>query len=179
MKTIDASEFLSLVWPHTLLRNESLELRAIRRKDETISRRFVKSIGEFLSTAKAYGDGWDIYYGVCTRADRGGKKENCSRICTVWVDFDHVETLPDFKKVPPDIIVNSGGGFHVYWLLEEPVYVRTGRWKEIESVVMGLTKRFKGDEMACDITRILRVPGFMNHKYDPPRKVTANALQAE
>jgi hypothetical protein len=176
MRSIDASEFLSLIWPQKLLRNETLELRAIKRSDKTISRRFLKSPGEFLQVASAFGTGWDIYYGIATRHEKGGKKEDCSRVCCVWADLDHVDKLPDFKKVQPDIVVNSGGGYHIYWLLETPIYVRTGRWKEIESINRGLLKKFGGDPMTPDISRILRVPGFFNYKYTPARKVTANAV---
>lgn len=190
MKQISASEFLSLVWPASLLRDETLELRAVRRSDKTINRRFLKTQPEFLQTAKAFGVGWDIYFGVCTRHGKGsGKKDDCSRVGCVWVDFDNIAELPNFGKVQPDIIVNSGGGFHTYWILETPIYVRTGRWKEIEAINRGLTKKlgqnlkpmdkdkkFGADIMTIDITRILRVPDLLNYKYDPPRKVIANAL---
>lgn len=190
MKPLDAPEFLSLIWPQTLLRNETLELRAIKRSDKTISRRFLRNQSDFLKTAKSFGAGWDIYFAVCTRYGQGGKKIDCMRTSCVWVDFDNVKELPNFKEVKPDIVVHSGGGFHVYWLLESPVFVRTGRWKEIEAVNRGLTKRFNsevkpvdpskkfgGDLMTVDITRILRVPSFLNFKYTPARRVEAYALQ--
>lgn len=190
MKTIDAYEFLSLIWPPKLLRNETLELRAIKRSDKMVSRRFATSVPEFLKIAKSFGVGWDIYYGICTRYGKGGTKNDCMRVSCVWVDFDNTSKLPDFK-LQPDVIVNSGMGFHTYWLLESPVYVRTGRWQEIEAINRGLAKKlsngiqpsdankkFGPDLMTIDITRILRVPGFYNYKYDPARKVVANAIQA-
>ena len=176
MKSLDAIDFLSVIWPQNLLKNETLELRAIKRENGTVSRRFLKSPEEFLQVAKAFGVGWDIYYGVCTRVDRGGKKEDCCRVNCVWVDFDHTEKLPDFGKIHPDIVVNSGTGFHVYWTLENPIFVRTGRWKDIESTNRGLAKKFGGDLMSIDIARILRVPGFLNYKYTPAKRVTANAI---
>lgn len=190
MKSLDAAEFLSLVWPQSLLRNETLELRAIRRSDKTISRKFLKTTSEFLTAARAFGKGWDIYFGVSTRNGKGGKKTDCLRINAVWIDFDNISELPNFKQIQPDIIVNSGGGFHTYWLLETPIYVQTGRWKEIEAINRGLIKRFGinlkpadkklekfgADIMTVDIARILRVPDFFNYKYDPPRKVIANAV---
>lgn len=175
MTRIDSEEFLNLIWPAPLLRNETLELRAIKRPSGTISRKFVTSSSEFLRVAKTFGVGWDIYFGVCTRFQRGGKKEDCFRVKCVWVDFDKTEKLPDFK-IKPNLVISSGKGFHVYWLLESPIFVRTGRWKEIEAVNRGLAKKLGGDAMAIDIARILRVPDFFNHKYDPPIKVEANVL---
>lgn len=176
MKPIDAESFLSKVWPQSLLRNETLELRVIRREDKSITRKFLRSKAEFLRVAKSYGEGFDIYFGVSTRFMNGGKKKDCFRVGVVWVDFDKTEKLPDFGKIPPDIIVNSGGGFHVYWILENPIYVRDGKWKEIEAVNRGLCKKFKGDEQTIDVSRILRVPDLYNYKYTPPRKVVANAI---
>lgn len=176
MKSITAESFLSKVWPKSLLRNETLELRVIRRSDKVITRKFCKTQAEFIRAAKSYGEGFDIYFGVSTRFMNGGKKKDCFRINTVWVDFDKTEKLPDFGKMPPDMIVNSGGGFHVYWLLDNPIYVRDGRWKEIEAINRGLCKKFKGDDQAIDASRILRVPDLFNYKYTPPRKVTANAV---
>jgi hypothetical protein len=69
--------------------------------------------------------------------------------------------------------VNSGGGFHGYWLLESPFLVREERWKEIEAINRALAKKFHGDINCIDASRILRVPGFNNYKYTPPRKVVA------
>jgi hypothetical protein len=174
MKDITAQEFLSKVWPTPLLRNETLELRAIRREDKIIKRRFVKSIADFIIQAEKFGAGWEIYFGVSTRHYDKGKKADCYRAKTVWVDFDKTKELPKFGKVPPDIIVKSGGGFHCYWLLEAPVFIQAGRWKEIEAVNRALATKFKGDLMAIDASRILRVPGFNNHKYNPPRRIQAS-----
>jgi putative DNA primase/helicase len=189
MKEISSIDFLSAIWPSTLLRNESFELRAIRRRDKSTSRRFLKSQSEFLSLAKNYGAEWDIYYGVCTRYEEGGTKKDCYRIGCVWVDFDNISALPNFGKAQPDIIVSSGGGYHVYWILETPKFVRDGRWIEIEAINRGLakklntglqpvdkTKKFGADMQTIDVTRILRVPGFFNYKYNPPKKVIANAV---
>jgi DNA primase RepB-like protein len=169
---MDAKQFFSQIWPTALVRNETLELRAIDRKNSEIKRSFHTSVEEFLEKAHSYGTGWDIYFGVSTRFQSGGKKSDCFRVRCVWMDFDKKdEKLPNFGKIQPDIVVNSGGGFHVYWLLRDPVFLKTGRWAEVEAVTRGLSKKFGGDPMAIDIARILRVPGFLNYKYDPPRMV--------
>lgn len=166
-----------MIWPTTLLRNESFEVRARKRKDGVVARRFVTTTGDALTVAKSFGIGWDIYYGVATRFQKGGKKQDCFRVNTVWADLDNTDKLPDFGKLHPTVVVNTGGGFHLYWILETPIFLRTGKWKEIEAINRGLCQKFSGDKMSIDIARILRIPDFINHKYDPKRKVTASAVQ--
>jgi putative DNA primase/helicase len=178
MTELEPFQFLSKIWPSPLLTNETLELKAICRKNGAVSRTFSRSINEFIERANSYSAGWDIYFGISTRFQNGGKKQDCYRVSYVWVDLDKTDKLPDFKKIEPSIIVKSGGGFHCYWLLDSPVVVRTGHIKEIEAVNRGLCTKFYGDKMAIDITRVLRVPGFNNYKYTPARKVTAHEYQS-
>ena len=173
---MDSKAFLSTIWPTTLVRSETLELRAINRKDGTINRQFYTSIDNFLEAANKYKAPWDIYFGVSTRFDKGGKKRDCYRVRCVWMDLDKGE-LPDFGVIKPDLIINSGSGFHVYWLLTDPVFVRSGRWVEIEAINRALVKKFGGDIASIDVSRILRVPGFNNYKYDPPRMVECIKLK--
>lgn len=176
MDTIDSRTFLEMIWPQSLVRNETVELRVIHRSTGKIIQQFHTSIDDFLKAASSLGEGYDIYFSVCTRFGKGGKKRDCYRVKAVWVDFDR-EGEPDLTGVPkPDLIIKSGGGTHLYWLLNTPVMVRTGRWQEIEAINRSLCKRLGGDKMCIDISRILRVPGFNNHKYNPPRMVTGHAL---
>ncbi|QIG67085.1 putative integrase protein [Rhizobium phage RHph_TM3_14A] len=73
----------------------------------------------------------------------------------------------------PTIIVFSGGGFHIYWTLVEALTI--DKWLPLAYALAEATKRegFKCDtQCTIDSARILRVPGTMNHKYDPPTKVT-------
>jgi hypothetical protein len=74
----------------------------------------------------------------------------------------------------PSILVESGTGVHAYWILDCPLLVQNEeRWKEIEAVNRGLVSRFDGDDGAIDVSRILRVPNTLNHKYNPPKVVRA------
>ena len=61
--------------------------------------------------------GGDTYYGVALRKNRGDEKSDVYGTRALWVDVD-VLTLPKSTFVP-SIIVHSGGGFHLYWLLKE------------------------------------------------------------
>lgn len=81
--------------------------------------------------------------------------------------------LKDTGLPRPTLMVFSGGGLHVYWTLQDALTI--DKWLPLAYALAEATKRhgLKCDT-ACtiDSARILRVPGTLNHKYDPPRKVT-------
>ena len=65
------------------------------------------------------------------------------------------------------MIVKSGGGAHLYFILDEPVgHNQIGR---VEDANRRIAAVLGGDLNACDASRILRIPGTVNIKYDPPR----------
>jgi len=128
----------------------------------------------------------DIYFGVATRREPGdGSLGNCHVIAALWVDIDFKDTAEEKARralerftLPPSIIVRSGGGLHVYWLLREPVEVRDEATR-LRAILRGLAFDLGGDLKAAEPARILRVPGTLNSKYDPPRPVTVETLDPE
>ncbi len=100
----------------------------------------------------------------------------------LYADFDakHFggsldETLAHVRglAVQPSVIVASGGGYHCYWLLDEPFVLDTPEKREHAVAVQRDWVTFVGgDKAAKDIARVLRVPGTLNYKYSPPRPVT-------
>lgn len=175
MTTLSAGQFLAKVWPQKLLTNEMLELRWIHREENVVHRKFFTSIQSLLSCAHEYPE-CEIYFGVSTRYGNGGKKKDCYRTCCVWADLDGRDISECFNLDPkPDLVVDSGGGAHVYWLFPSPVFVRDEKWQDIEAINRALARRFKADIAAIDTSRILRIPSFSNHKYSPSRIVRAYA----
>lgn len=79
----------------------------------------------------------------------------------------------EFTGLPkPSIVVHSGGGVHVYWLLQDALFVP--EWMELSFALVEAIKRYglKCDsQCTIDAARVLRIPGTMNLKYDPPREV--------
>jgi hypothetical protein len=83
--------------------------------------------------------------------------------------LEHIAELPAVHS----IIIDSGGGYHCYWLLAEPYILDT-------SVAREHARRLQdrwvtlvgGDDDAHDLSRVLRLPGTLNYKYDPPRPIT-------
>jgi len=71
----------------------------------------------------------NLFFGVCPRLGKKGRFDLAWQIRTaraVWTDIDHVSVDEANERVAkaglpsPSIIVNSGNGVHLYWLLETP-----------------------------------------------------------
>lgn len=110
----------------------------------------------------------NVYIGIFQRGKKGnGKIENCTKTNAIYLDFDGMDLTEinyriDMAGLPqPSMIVNSGHGYHCYWLLEEAV----GR--EVEPVIKAMQNLLEADAKATDPARILRVPDTMNVKGDP------------
>lgn len=114
----------------------------------------------------------NYYFGVALRDD-DGTKEGITEIPACWVDIDFKNTPKDIarenlKKFPfkPSLIVKSGGGIHLYWILKEPATIFDV--PVVEDINKRIVAMLNGDPNACDASRIMRIPGTLNIKYTPP-----------
>jgi len=143
------------------------------------------------ASAKAYdlcNAGIDAYVGVNPRVGKGGKKEHVHYVSAIHAEVDYgkdghkkppehesydqaLEAIQKFK-LQPTIINHSGGGFHLYWILNQPLNVKDFGIDSIELINKTLTAKLGGDSGTHDISRVLRVPGTFNFKLDNPREVT-------
>jgi len=118
----------------------------------------------------------DLYFGVATREHGNGKKEGIIHIPAAWADIDFKNTpqekadrLLSELPVKPSVIIESGGGYHVYWFLKEPAGAED--IPMVEAVNRKLASFLEADFGVCDASHILRIPGTLNHKYNPARTV--------
>lgn len=145
-------------------------------------------------------NGADIYYGIglakqkpagseSDRQHHRCTKKNVAAIPALWADVDvdkegskkkyfpTREAARDFLNglpLKPSMLVWSGGGYHAYWLFNEPAAITSPRER---SQVTALSKGWqdylrqvaKKDGIAIDSThnidRIFRVVGTVNHKW--------------
>jgi hypothetical protein len=161
----------------TLDADEQIELRWKPPNDGVMRRGFSGDSQEVLHVALNLGTGNDVYVGVAPRRGQVGTKEGVTRLLTIWADLDakdghtHEDRLKQLMDLPyrPSMLVWSGGGWHVYWLLEEAVEGQE-TLNRAEVVMQRLGEGLGGDPVH-DLPRILRVPGTFNHKYGSPRPV--------
>jgi len=86
---------------------------------------------------------FNLFFGVRPRLGADGRFDLAWQIRTVrtlWTDIDHVTVDEAIDRVAeaglsePSIIVNSGNGVHLYWLLDEPFHIDdVGRPPPIET----------------------------------------------
>jgi predicted transcriptional regulator len=123
------------------------------------------------------------YFGVHpTRQKVQGRASGKDIACIncVFADFDNKDfggedaTLEQINKssFSPSVIINSGGGFHAYWLLKDTFHIQDEQARtRASSIQSRWVDMLDADPNSKDLARILRVPGTVNNKYKPPRKV--------
>jgi len=111
--------------------------------------------------------GEHIYVGANPRRVKGGtrgKDVACARC--LFVDFDGIdaEAAKDrWRNVglpTPTITIGSGHGVHAYWRLAEPI-TDMDLWSTLQKRLIAL---LDSDPAIHDPARIMRLPGFTNHK---------------
>ena len=103
----------------------------------------------------------------------------------MWTDIDFKdqpervagEALNRFP-LEPSAVVESGGGLHLHWFLKNPLDPQV-EGKRVEVVLRRLAERLGGDRNACDVSRVLRLPGTQNFKYTPSRECRVRELYAD
>jgi len=137
----DAERFLRTLFPILDGRNR-IELRFLypgTRESHVIL--FTADLDDAIETSE-YGsevERLEAFYGVAARGPKkSGKKDNLTYISAAFADMgvgndkfwktkeEALAALETFDP-KPSIIVDSGGGYHAYWLLREPLVF--GEWQ--------------------------------------------------
>mgnify|MGYP000320575507 CR=1 FL=1 len=156
---------------------------------------FVSSVDDVLVKATESSEaGQDAYFALASFGDSKRRlAENAQYMRAMFLDIDcngvksdkeyaskreGAEALQQFldesglSALGTPLVVDSGGGLHVYWPLDEdaPIVV----WKRVAENLKKVCHKFgfKIDfAVPADAARIMRVPGTMNYKKDKPRAV--------
>ncbi len=127
-------------------------------------------------------NGSDIYVGMNPlKKDASTRtKDDIDSIKHVYIDLDHggpeaLEAIENSSLVPkPNYVVNSSPEKHqIVWKVEGM------NLEDAEALLQAMTREFGGDPAATDATRVLRVPGFANKKYETDFYVVARKESTE
>jgi hypothetical protein len=124
-------------------------------------------------------NGYEVYLTANSLKENAGsrRKEDIDTIRHVYLDIDHegdqalqrllVRTdLPE----PNYVLATSPGKYQVTWKVEGFTP------QQAEGLQRSLARDTGADIAVTDSTRLLRLPGYYNHKYDPPHLVEARTL---
>ncbi len=114
--------------------------------------------------------GSDVFFTVNGTSALGRTSSHVTELRAVFADYDY--GVPDEWALPPTAIVRSSPGkAQVYWALAEPLPAsreNLTQWQDAENKLVFGTG---ADHAARDVARVLRLPGFLNHKYTPAAQV--------
>lgn len=133
----------------------------------------------FLQQLNKRGAG--IYFTVNETDLKGRRKEHITRVRAYMIDCDGItepqaktQKLREIYRSPlkPSLIVETKNGLHVYWYStgEEPVDP-----DDYRRVNGRLAHHLGGDMKSRDITRVMRLPGFL-HQKDPNAPVSVKIV---
>jgi hypothetical protein len=118
----------------------------------------------------------DIYIGMNTLKPEahGRTKDDIQTVRHLYLDIDH-EGSATLKKIqlsntipgPNYILQTSPEKFQVVWRVEGISQ------EQAEALQRTMARKFGGDPAATDSTRVLRLPGFINRKYEAEFRVRA------
>ena len=134
-----------------------------------------------------WADRRNCYFGVHPTKEAGttsqrSTKNTVSAVNCFYAEFD-AKDFPNKQAIPdhldasltdyragvggfpyPSVIVDSGGGYHCYWLLEHTVTLTDENRNIVARIQAAWVDVVGGDGGAKDLPRVLRLPGTQNRK---------------
>ena len=75
-------------------------------------------------------------------------------------------------KIPePSVVVDSGRGLHVYWIIKNAPYQALQTWQELQDYLYYQLKAIGADKRATDGARVLRLPNTINSRSETECRV--------
>jgi hypothetical protein len=150
---------------------------------------FVDTRDELISIGDKWTGTKDAYFGLASFKETGSRTaDNTTHLKSLFIDLDlggkklyksrkeAAEAFEVFmaktgmRDLGQPIVVSSGGGYHIYWPFTEDV--ETAKWKPLAESLKRLCKQeglVIDWNCTADAARVLRIPGTVNLKFDPPK----------
>lgn len=147
--------------------------------------KFAETLDDLFEHLQSFKDKqWNTFVALGSFDGYSRKAEDCVYLRSFFIDLDTgdgkdypnkeealsaIQTLIYETGLPDPTLVDSGGGIHAYWVLDEDV--PRDEWKKY-------AERFKAKclehiaidpKVTADAARVLRCIDTENHKFDPPR----------
>lgn len=104
-----------------------------------------------------------IFVAINKTDGSGRKTENITDVRAVFIDLDGSPLEPILQSpLQPHIVIESSPGrYHAYWIVEGLSL------EEFSPIQKQLAAKFAGDPQVCDLSRVMRLPGFYHQKDAP------------
>lgn len=185
-------EFFKMLWgdlelevPHRIL----VWLKCLSGEKRSL---WAETPDEAARLARENANSADVYVGCALRPPglgerRRGDKQECVAVPGICADLDFGEghkkpvlrdedaalKFIDDGELKPTVVVHSGHGFQLWWLLARLVLLESqGDRDFFETVAQGWIRHLSElagvtlDQVG-DLPRVMRIPGTLNHKLDP------------
>jgi hypothetical protein len=170
-------DFLEALYSEYFRKREGfIMVRTVKRLDPRVSTRYFPNL-EILAK-EHYQEDQNVFFGVCPHENMKADKGQISYITAIWAGLDfnssgHSGTNFYFSNkaqaakairsfpLPPSIIVESGWGVHLYWLLTEVTPLTS--IEAAERVLSGISSYFL-NKSGVKIDSVMRLPGSFNCK---------------
>ena len=165
--------------------------------EKEIFQEFYSSVADLYEAAQDWDSrGWNAFFALGTFEKAGSRlADNVKGMKSFFLDLDcgpedkkgflsqraAIQELQGFckrHKLPKPVLINSGRGIHVYWILSEAVC--RDDWQPVAErlKMLCVADGFAADpSVTADAARVLRVPSTHNYKYDTPLPVTFFGLE--
>ena len=114
--------------------------------------------------------GAGIFVTVNETDGNGRKSENIKRVRAIWQEDD--DAFDGRFPLDPSIVVESSPGkYHRYWLVSDDWPTDEQGRTDFAAVMERMVVSYGCDKNAKDISRVLRVPGFLHLKTSAPHVI--------
>lgn len=148
------------------------------RKSKSLARIFHGTLeAHYKTLCELNGKGAGIYVTVQQTDLNGRKKENIKALRTLYFEYDGGNGFKPSKiPFPPSQIVRTSppDKYHLYYILDELQPISDMSVDQFNSAMAYMIDK-GSDPNAKDISRVLRLPGFINNKYPEKPLVTLDS----
>jgi hypothetical protein len=137
-------------------------------------------IAGFLQRHDQPGAGLYFCVGTLRSSANGRSKGNVGWITGLHADVDfkdhdttsgEILQAIDHALLPASLVVETGGGLHLYYLLREAEEATPEMVARVEAALRRLADHVGGDPSCAETSRLMRVPGTTNYKRETPAPV--------